>query len=162
MLRGLRAVAAKEVIHVRRDPAALAISVLLPIVQLTIFGYALDTDVKHIRTAVYDLDHRPASRQFVERMEATQYYSVVEYVNSDGALQDSIVAGRAKVGVKIPPGYSEKLLRGETAQIVLGLPDWPHLYVTTGVGGKVSVSVAGDLTREELARIAGSLHPIER
>ncbi|NLE23324.1 MAG: hypothetical protein GX624_11195 [Actinobacteria bacterium] len=53
-------------------------------------------------------------------------------------------------------------LRGETAQIVLGLPDWPHLYVTTGVGGKVSVSVAGDLTREELARIAGSLHPIER
>jgi ABC transporter DrrB family efflux protein len=119
VLRGLRAVAAKEIIHVRRDPAALAISVLLPIVQLTIFGYALDTDVKHIRTAVYDLDHRPASRQFVHRMEATQYYSVVEYVNSDGALRDSIVAGRAKVGVKIPPDYSEKLLRGETAQILV-------------------------------------------
>ena len=119
MLRGLRAVAAKEIIHVRRDPAALAISILLPIVQLTIFGYALDTDVKHIRTAVYDLDHRPASQQFIDRLEATRDYKVVEYVQSDRALHQAIVAGRARVGVKLPPDYSEKLLRGESAQVLL-------------------------------------------
>ena len=51
-------------------------------------------------------------------------------------------------------------LRGETARVVLGLPDWPHLYVSTGRDRRVSVSVAGDLTRDELARIAGSLLPI--
>ena len=51
-------------------------------------------------------------------------------------------------------------LRGATARVVLGLPDWPHIYVTTGSGQRVSVSVAGDLTRDELARIAGSLRPI--
>lgn len=52
-------------------------------------------------------------------------------------------------------------LRGETASVVLGLPDWPHLFVTSGAGRKVSVSVAGDLTQDELVRIAGSLYPIE-
>ena len=51
-------------------------------------------------------------------------------------------------------------LRGETANLVLGLPDWPHVYVSTGADDRVSVSVAGDLTRDELARIAGSLEPI--
>jgi outer membrane lipoprotein-sorting protein len=51
-------------------------------------------------------------------------------------------------------------LRGEVARVVLGLADWPHLYVTTGQDRRVSVSVAGDLTRDELARIAGSLRPI--
>jgi hypothetical protein len=51
-------------------------------------------------------------------------------------------------------------LNGATASIVLGLPDWPHLYVSTGSDRRVSVSVAGDLTRDELARIAGSLQPI--
>ncbi len=51
-------------------------------------------------------------------------------------------------------------LRGETARVVLGLPDWPHLYISTGHDRRVSVSVAGDLTRDELARIAGSLQPI--
>jgi len=53
-------------------------------------------------------------------------------------------------------------LRGESARVVLGLSDWPHLYVTTGRGDRVSVSVAGDLTRDELVLIAGSLQPAER
>jgi outer membrane lipoprotein-sorting protein len=60
----------------------------------------------------------------------------------------------------IPVELTSGSLRGETANVVLGLPDWPHLYVTTGAGGSVSVSVAGDLTRDELARIAGSFRPI--
>jgi hypothetical protein len=51
-------------------------------------------------------------------------------------------------------------LRGETASLVLGLPDWPHVYVSTGADQRVSVSVAGDLTKDELAHIAGSLEPI--
>ena len=51
-------------------------------------------------------------------------------------------------------------LRGEVAKLVLGLPDWPHLYVSTGRDRRVSVSVAGDLTGDELTRIAGSLQPL--
>jgi hypothetical protein len=53
-------------------------------------------------------------------------------------------------------------LRGEMAKVVLGLPDWPHLYITTGHDDRVSVSVAGDLTRDELLLIADSLQPAQR
>ena len=51
-------------------------------------------------------------------------------------------------------------LRGTIARLVIGMPDWPHLYVTLGEGRRVSVSVAGDLTRAELVRIADSMAPL--
>lgn len=119
MFRGLWSVARKEFIHMRRDPLTVFISLLLPMVQLTIFGYALDTDVKHIRTIVCNLDNRPASRELIDRFQSTQYYDVVELCTSDAALRQAIVEGRAHVGVKIPPDYSERLERGDNAQVLV-------------------------------------------
>jgi outer membrane lipoprotein-sorting protein len=75
---------------------------------------------------------------------------------SDDPFDENSVALAESTRVELTSGS----LRGQTAAVVLGLPDWPHLYVSTGRDRKVSVSVAGDLTRDELARIAGSLRPI--
>jgi outer membrane lipoprotein-sorting protein len=75
---------------------------------------------------------------------------------SDDPFDEDSVALSESTHVRLTTGS----LRGETASLVLGLPDWPHLYVSTGKDRRVSVSVAGDLTRSELARIAGSLDPI--
>jgi outer membrane lipoprotein-sorting protein len=75
---------------------------------------------------------------------------------SDDPFDEDSVALTQSTRVAISSGS----LRGETAQVVLGLPDWPHLFVSTGADRRVSVSVAGDLTRDELARIAGSLRSI--
>ena len=75
---------------------------------------------------------------------------------SDDPFDENSVALTESTPVHIASGS----LNGATASIVLGLPDWPHLFVSTGAGNRVSVSVAGDLTRDELARIAGSLRPI--
>ncbi len=75
---------------------------------------------------------------------------------SDDPFDENSVALTETTPVHITSGS----LNGATASIVLGLPDWPHLFVSTGAGNRVSVSVAGDLTKDELARIAGSLHPI--
>jgi hypothetical protein len=75
---------------------------------------------------------------------------------SDDPFDENSVALAEYTRVPLTSGS----LRGETARVVLGLPDWPHLYVSTGSDRRVSVSVAGDLTRDELARIAGSLRPI--
>ncbi len=75
---------------------------------------------------------------------------------SDDPFDENSVALAEYTRVRLESGS----LRGETASLVLGLPDWPHLYVSTGHDRRVSVSVAGDLTREELTRIAGSLRPI--
>lgn len=119
MFRGLLSVAKKEFIHVRRDPVTVFIALMIPMIQLTIFGYALDTDIKHIRTAVYNLDNRAASRELIDKFEATQYYDIVEYVHSDEALRQAIVDGRVHVGIKIPPDYSERLDRGEGARVLV-------------------------------------------
>jgi len=75
---------------------------------------------------------------------------------SDDPFDENSVALTESTPVHIASGS----LNGATASIVLGLPDWPHLFVSTGAGNRVSVSVAGDLTSDELARIAGSLQPI--
>ena len=75
---------------------------------------------------------------------------------SDDPFDENSVALSESTRVPLTTGS----LRGATASVVLGLPDWPHIYVTTGAGHDVSVSVAGDLTKDELARVAGSLHPI--
>ena len=119
MFRGLWSIAKKEFIHVRRDPVTIFIALMIPMVQLTILGYALDTDIKHIRTAVYNLDHRAASRELIDKFEATQYYNVVEHVRSDEALRQAIVDGRVHVGIKIPPDYSERVNRGEDARVLV-------------------------------------------
>ena len=119
MFRGLWSVARKEFIHVRRDPITIFIALMIPMVQLTIFGYALDTDIKHIRTAVCNLDNRAASRELIDKFAATQYYDIVEYVRSDEALRQAIVDGRVHVGIKIPPDYSERVSRGQGARILV-------------------------------------------
>ena len=119
MFRGLWSIAAKEFIHVRRDPLTLLIAMLIPMVQLTIFGYALDTDIKNIRTAVYDLDRRAASRDLINAFAATRYFRIAEYVDSERALRQAIVAGRVSVGVEIPPDYSERLARGQDARVLV-------------------------------------------
>ncbi len=75
---------------------------------------------------------------------------------SDDPFDEDSVALSESTRIRLTSGS----LRGETASLVLGLPDWPHVYVSTGADRRVSVSVAGDLTQDELARIAGSLVPI--
>ena len=75
---------------------------------------------------------------------------------SDDPFDENSVALSESTRVPLTTGS----LRGATANVVLGLPDWPHIYVTTGTGHDVSVCVAGDLTKDELAHVADSLPPI--
>jgi hypothetical protein len=75
---------------------------------------------------------------------------------SDDPFDENSAALSTSTRVRLTAGG----LRGATASVVLGLPDWPHLFVTAGENHDISVSVAGDLTREELTRIADSLQPI--
>lgn len=117
MFRGIGAVVYKEFIHVLRDPITLFLMLLVPGIQLTIFGFAIDLDVKHIPAAVYNLDGRPQSRQLLDAFENSGYFKFVETTLSDEALVASIVAGRAKVGIKIPPDYTDLLLLGRNVSV---------------------------------------------
>lgn len=116
MFRGLWAILKKEIIHIKRDPATRFV-LAIPLIELLIFGYAIDTDVKYVNTVVFDLNRDAASRQLVKEFENTRSFKIVGEVHSDRELQSAIVSGRAKVGIKIPPDYSSNLVNGRQAQV---------------------------------------------
>ncbi|MCA9687753.1 MAG: ABC transporter permease, partial [Myxococcales bacterium] len=73
----LLALARKELLQVARDRLTLAMMVMLPVLQLLLFGWAIDTDVRHIPTVIFDQDASAASRDLVRRVELTGYYDIV-------------------------------------------------------------------------------------
>ncbi len=102
---------AKEFIHLRRDALALILALCVPVAMLFIFGWAINTDVKHIPTAVFDQSRSLEARMLVEAFENSQYFSILYWAESHAELTRLIDAGRAKVGVVIPPDYAKRLSR---------------------------------------------------
>ena len=117
MFRGLAGILYKEIIQLSRDPASILVALLIPVVQLTIFGYAIDTEVKDVNVVVLDLDKSAASREFIQRFEATGLYQVIDYLDAPDQLYDRIVQNDAKAGLHIPAGYERKLNSREPAEI---------------------------------------------
>ncbi|OGP27289.1 MAG: hypothetical protein A2038_03790 [Deltaproteobacteria bacterium GWA2_57_13] len=116
MFRGLWAVMRKEILHIRRDPATRFIFAI-PLIELLLFGYAIEIDVKNISTVVFDLDRQMESRALIKEFESTRYFRVIREVYSDRDLEQAIVSGRAKAGIKIPPNYSRDLVNGQQAKV---------------------------------------------
>jgi ABC-2 type transport system permease protein len=112
-------VARKELLHIIRDPTTLFFAVFMPIMEMFLLGFAIDTNVRHIRTVVLDLDHNQESRQLLQKFENSEDFKIVERVYTDAALNQAIVAGRARIGIKIPEDYSRRLQAGETAQLLV-------------------------------------------
>lgn len=118
-LQRVRSVARKEFIHIFRDKATLFLTLFIPITELFMLGYAIDTNVRDVRTVVLDQCRTHESRALVRAFENTDDFLVVEEVFNDDDLRRSIVAGRARVGVKIPEDYSRQILAGRTAQVLI-------------------------------------------
>src|SRR5881275_653532 len=115
--RGFTAILYKEFLVVLRDPLTLFFMLFPPIVEMIAFGYALDTDVKHMATLVLDEDRTTESRQLIDQFVNTQTFRVVGEVHSITALGEAIRRGKAYVGVQIPPGFTRDLRAGRTARI---------------------------------------------
>jgi ABC-2 type transport system permease protein len=115
----LSSVARKEVIHILRDPMTLFFTLLIPILELFMLGYAIDTNVRHVRTVVLDRAGTQESRQLLQKFENSDDFTIVGRVFSDAELNRAIVNGTAHVGVKIPSDYSQRLQAGQTAQILI-------------------------------------------
>jgi ABC-2 type transport system permease protein len=110
-------VARKEVYHILRDPATLFFALLMPVMEMFLLGYAIDTNVRDIRTVVMDMAQNQESRTLLQRFENSKDFKIVKYVYSEKQLQKEIVAGRARVGIIIPEHYSRRLQTGDMSQI---------------------------------------------
>ena len=139
------ALARKELLQLRRDRLTLGMVVMLPLMQLLLFGWAINTDVRHMPTIVYDQDRSAHSRDFVRRMEATGYYDVIGHVGSYDAIAKRLRNGGARVAVVVPAAYGSKLRTGETAQIQVVVDGADPL--TVGSATSTSASLAAELSR---------------
>ena len=112
-------VAHKELLQLRRDRLTMGMMVLLPLMQLVLFGYAIDTDVRHMPTVIYDADRSAASRDLAHRLALTGYYDLVDHVGDERAIEAAFRTGDAGVALVIPARYSADLARGRTAHVQL-------------------------------------------
>jgi ribosome-dependent ATPase len=116
---GLWAVLVKEFYHIRRQPITLFFMLLVPVMQTIIFGYAIDTQIENIPTVVFDLDGRRYAREFITAMENTRRFEMVETVHDEDSFHRALTSGRAKVGLKIPSYYTDRIVRGEQVQVLV-------------------------------------------
>ncbi len=115
--RGFTAILYKEFLVVWRDPMTLFFMFFPPLIQMLAFGFALDTDVKHMPMVVLDEDRTVESRQIVDRFVNTGTFKFVGRVNSVAELVQTMRKGRAYVGLQIPPGFTRDLHAGRTARV---------------------------------------------
>jgi ABC-2 type transport system permease protein len=111
------AVFRKEVIHIRRDPFSLLQVILMPIILLLLYGYALTFDIKKVTIAVYDQERSQLSEEFINQFRSNEYFELKYFTDSYDKLKDLVTRRQAEVGLMLPYNYSWLYQTGKTAPI---------------------------------------------
>jgi ABC-type multidrug transport system permease subunit len=109
---GMSAVIYKELREILRNPITLGLAIGVPLLQLLLLGYAINTTVEHVPAAVFREDRGPAAQAFIDSLAGSRTFDVVEMVNDREALIDAIIAGNVRAGFDIPPHFTADLLAG--------------------------------------------------
>ena len=117
ILGRIRRVFVKELIQALRDKRMRMTLIIPPIIQLIVFGYAANLDVKHIRTAVRDLDQSVDSRDVISRFRQSKYFDILFYPQRQQDTERLILNGDVVLSLEIPPDFSRKLKKGDTATV---------------------------------------------
>lgn len=107
----------KEFLQMRRDRMTLGLIFMLPLVQLLLFGYAIQTEVKHIPTVVFDQSLSAESRDLLNSFSASGYFDITSTVGSFTEVNRAIDSGKAKVGIIFPPDFDRSIKRDTPAQV---------------------------------------------
>ncbi len=118
--RRMGAIFSKEFKHIRRDPFTLIMALVLPLAIVLILGTSIEFNIKSIDMAVVDNDKTMASRQLMEAFASSNYFQPYG-IDNPNELFDEIVAGRARVGIVVPPGFERDVLSdgGANVQIMI-------------------------------------------
>lgn len=158
MIGRIRVIAWKELRQLRRDRMTLAMMTVLPVLQLVLFGFAINTDVRHIPTVVYDQDRTAASRDLYRSLEATEFYDLVGHVESYDEIEAMLRADRARVALVIPARYSSDLTRGRPVKVQLVVDGSDPQTVASAQNTAASLVAAR--SAELVVRASGRAAPI--
>jgi ABC-2 type transport system permease protein len=153
-MRRIRTIARKEVLHLRRDPRSLFLAIGQPAVLVIIFGFAITFDIRHVDTAVIDLDRTTVSRDLVARVEAADAFNVRIHTDDYGQAKKILDEGLAKVVVVIPPDFARDLGAGRAAplQILVDGCDSNTGLIAMGNMSRLIQGFASGILLERLGR----------
>lgn len=154
-------IAWKELVQLRRDRLTFAMMLMLPVVQLLLFGYAINTDVRHIPTVVLDDDRSAASRDFVRRLEATGFYDVRGNVTSYEEIDRLLLSGEARVALVVPPRWSSDVVRGRSAhlQLIADGSDPQIVASATNTAASLAAARSAEILAVRMGR-GGAVEPL--
>lgn len=113
------AIVIKEFIQMRRDRMTFAMMVGIPVIQLIIFGYAINTNPKFLPTAIVCADHSPFSRSIVSAMKSSEYFSIITQVDSEQEAADLLKRAEVQFVVSFPENFSRELVKGQRPELLL-------------------------------------------
>jgi ABC-2 type transport system permease protein len=144
----------KEILQLLRDPRLLVIAILVPITQLMILGYVATTDIKHVRTAVFNEDKSYYERAYLRSFENSGYFDLAYYVTDDKQVIRLLDGGRAKLALHVPVDFGRKIVRGETAsvQVILDGTNSSAATIIQGYISQINFINSRKILEEQLAR----------
>jgi ABC-2 type transport system permease protein len=114
-----RAMLAKEFIQMRRDRLTFAMMIGIPLLQLVLFGFAINADPKHLPAAVLVADQGPEGRTLFSALQNSGYYDLVRWVQSEAEGRDLLARGKVQFVINIPENFSRDFLRGDRPQLLV-------------------------------------------
>ncbi|MBN1887723.1 MAG: ABC transporter permease, partial [Thermoflexales bacterium] len=145
----------KEFIQIRRDPRTLAITFIMPIMQLFLLGYAATNDVRNVPLAVFDQCRCVYSRQLLDAYRAADYFILAFDVDSQADLARRIDSGQAKAGLVIPPDYGDRMAAERSAQVAFILDGSDPTVASTALSAATLLGQSQS-TRLQVERLARS------
>ena len=109
----------KEFTQLRRDRLTFAMIVGIPILQMALFGYAINTNPKHLDTAIVSADSSNFTRSFISAMETSSYFKLVANLPSEASGRQALAQGRVLFVINVPAGFTRQLLRHERPSLLL-------------------------------------------
>ncbi len=162
-MNGIRlwAVARKEFIHIIRDPRSLGMAIVVPMLLLTLFGFALTLDVDRVPLAVWDSSGTPASRELVSRFGGSRYFEIVRYAENYRAIEGALDRGEALAALVVPADFANRLAARQpaSAQLILDGSDANTATLAMGYGRAVAAAFSQQIALDEIRRAGGIAQP---
>ena len=153
----------KELTRLKRDRLTFAMIVGIPILQMALFGYAINTNPKHLDTAIISADDSDITRSFIAAMQNSSYFKIVEELPNEAAGREALARGQLLFVVNIPAGFTRQLLRHERPSLLIEA-DATDPTATASALAAVNGIVQSVIQREmtgPLAALQGSPAPFD-
>lgn len=154
VLRRVTAVGRKEFLHVLRDPRSLALGILMPLIMLFLFGYALTLDVDRVPLAVWDQSNTVQSRELISRFEGSRYFSLRLTATSYSDLERAVDRREALIALVVPPDFANRLEAGNSPslQVILDGSDPSTATIAQGYAEAIVLTWSRQILIKQLQR----------